>query len=82
MKKLMIAALALGFIGLAGAAAAEQECWVGAKYTDHSQWNIACSQTYGSGSQILATNGYANILFGPATWDQCKAWADKNLAQG
>ncbi len=82
MRNLKIVALAVGVMGLAGAAAAEQQCWVGAKYSDHTQWNIACTQTYGTGSQILASNGFANILFGPATWDKCKAWADKNLAQG
>ncbi|PYG29998.1 hypothetical protein [Pelagimonas varians] len=82
MKRLKTAILAAGLTLAAGACAAEQQCWVGAKYDDHSQWNIACSQTYGSGSQILSTKGYANILFGPATWDQCKAWADKNMAQG
>lgn len=82
MNTLKLTCIAAALTLSAGMAAAEQQCWVGAKYNDNSQWNIACTQTYGSGSQILAQGGYANILFGPATWDACKAWADKHFAKG
>ncbi|WGW03325.1 hypothetical protein [Tropicibacter oceani] len=82
MTLLKISAMALGFGVLASAALADQQCWVGVKPNDSSQVNIACTQTYGMGSQILAQKGYSQIVYGPATYDQCQAYIDKTMAKG
>lgn len=45
MTYLNTAIIAAGLTLAAGACAAEQQSWDGAKYDDHSHWNIACTQT-------------------------------------
>lgn len=56
----------------------QQRCYVGVNHSAKS-WSIACDQAYGAGSQVLSSQGYTDIKFGPKTWDECAAWAEANL---
>ena len=67
---------------IAGAAATAQPCCVGVNPHDSLQYNIACTQTHGMGSQILTQKGFGRIAFGPASCNQCQACADKTFAKG
>ena len=64
----------------ASAVVAVQQCWVGVKYDDSTDYSIACTQIVGTGAQILQQTGYGRIMFGPGTWDACAAWVEANIA--
>lgn len=66
MNTMKLTAISAALTLCAGMASAEQQCWVGAKYNDSSQWNIACTQTYGTGSQILAQGGVCEHFVWPS----------------
>jgi invasion protein IalB len=75
-----IALIGIAALGIsATAATADQQCWVGTAHGNQKDWTIACTQVYGTGSQILGQTGHPNVVYGPATWDQCNAWAQANI---
>ncbi|MBP0481723.1 hypothetical protein [Sagittula salina] len=78
MRQFLIAAMALGLA--AGAADAQQRCYVGSKNgrVDANNALIACDQVRGGGQNILVEKGYGIIKYGPDTYDNCVLWAQQN----